>query len=451
MDKAQFTIFVVEDDEWYNRLLVHHLSLNPDYHVESFFNGKDLLAALHRQPDVISLDYKLPDMTGDTVLKRIKEVNDNIEVIIVSEQEEIETAVDLLKLGAYDYIVKSREIRERLLNTVRNLRNKLGLKQRISQLESEVEKKYDFSNTIIGTSEAMQKVFSLIEKAITTNITVTVTGETGTGKEVVAKTIHYNSGRRKQPFVAVNLAAIPSELFESELFGHEKGAFTGASYRRTGKFEEAHGGTLFLDEIGEMDINFQAKMLRALQDMEITRIGSNKPIKTDCRIIVATNRNLRQETEDGRFRKDLYYRLFGLPIELPPLRERGKDILVLARHFTERFCRDNNLAVKSFGEKALNKLMGYSWPGNVRELKSVVELAVVMATGDTVEAGDILLESESALPEVMSEHMTLREYNRKIVDIFMKKYNNNVPVVAEKLDIGQTTIYRMLKEKKQSQ
>ena len=451
MDKAQFTIFVVEDDEWYNRLLVHHLSLNPDYHVESFFNGKDLLAALHRQPDVISLDYKLPDMTGDTVLKRIKEVNDNIEVIIVSEQEEIETAVDLLKLGAYDYIVKSREIRERLLNTVRNLRNKLGLKQRISQLESEVEKKYDFSNTIIGTSEAMQKVFSLIEKAITTNITVTVTGETGTGKEVVAKTIHYNSGRRKQPFVAVNLAAIPSELFESELFGHEKGAFTGASYRRTGKFEEAHGGTLFLDEIGEMDINFQAKMLRALQDMEITRIGSNKPIKTDCRIIVATNRNLRQETEDGRFRKDLYYRLFGLPIELPPLRERGKDILVLARHFTERFCRDNNLAVKSFGEKALNKIMGYSWPGNVRELKSVVELAVVMATGDTVEAGDILLESESALPEVMSEHMTLREYNRKIVDIFMKKYNNNVPVVAEKLDIGQTTIYRMLKEKKQSQ
>ena len=230
-------------------------------------------------------------------------------------------------MGAYDYISKSEDIKDRLLNTVKNIRNGIGLKREISTLRREVQKKYSFRESILGESPAIKTVYDLIDKALSTNITVIISGETGTGKELVAKAIHYNSKRKDKPFVTVNVAAIPSELIESELFGHEKGAFTGAAYRRIGRFEEADGGTLFLDEIGEMELNLQAKLLRVLQEKEIVRIGSNKPVKTDCRIVVATNKNLKEEVKKGNFREDLYYRLLGLPIELPPLRERANDIL----------------------------------------------------------------------------------------------------------------------------
>ncbi len=446
MDEKSFKIFVVEDDEWYNRLLVHNLSLNPDYEIESFTSGKDCLDNLHKSPDVVTLDYRLPDMKGLEILKRIKAENEEMQVILISEQDEIEVVVELLKYGAYDYIVKSNDIRERLLNTVQNIRNRVSLKKELVSLRSEVQKKYSYQNSIIGNSEATKKIYELIEKATRTNISVIVTGETGTGKELVAKAIHYNSPRANKPFVAVNVAAMPSDLIESELFGHEKGAFTGANFRRIGKFEEANGGSLFLDEIGEMDISLQAKLLRALQEKEIVRVGSNKPVKTNCRIIVATNRNLQEEVMKKTFRRDLYYRLYGLPIELPPLRERGRDTLVLAKHFIKLFCSENEIPMKTLSKSAVEKLLSYSFPGNIRELKSVVELAITLADNDEIIADNIVLGDESLLMEMENTEMTLREYNIRIVKKYLEKYDNNTKRVAEKLDIGVATIYRMLKE-----
>jgi two-component system, NtrC family, response regulator AtoC len=299
MEEKPFRIFVVEDDEWYSRLIVHNLSLNPDYEIESFTNGKDCISNLYKSPDVITLDYRLPDMKGLEILKKIKAENEEIQVILISEQDEIDVVVELLKYGAYDYIVKSKDIRERLLNTVQNIRKGLSQRKEIVSLRSEVKKKYSYQNTIFGNHPSTQNIFELIEKATRTNISVILTGETGTGKELVAKAIHYNSQRASNPFVAVNMAAIPRELIESELFGHEKGSFTGANYQRIGKFEEAKGGTLFLDEIAEMDISLQAKLLRALQEKEIVKVGSNKTIKTDCRIIVATHQNLQEAVLKG--------------------------------------------------------------------------------------------------------------------------------------------------------
>ncbi|WP_320168115.1 sigma-54 dependent transcriptional regulator [Mangrovibacterium marinum] len=451
MSEKAFKIFVVEDDEWYRRLLIHNLSLNPDYEIQAFENGKDCLARLDEQPDLITLDYRLPDMKGLDILKQVKAMNEDIQVILISEQDDISVVVELLKEGAYDYIVKSRDIKERLLNTVHNIRTRTALKQEISSLRKEVKKKYSYQNTIIGNSQATQHIFDLIDKATRTNITVTVTGETGTGKELVAKAIHYNSNRAKMPFVAVNVAAIPKDLIESELFGHEKGSFTGANFRRIGKFEEAHGGTLFLDEMAEMDISLQAKLLRALQEREIIRIGSNAPVKIDCRIIIATNRNLLEEVKLGNFRQDLYYRLYGLPIELPPLRARGNDIVMLAKHFIQQFCAENKMNNKSLSAEASKKLMSYAFPGNIRELKSIMELAVTLCDQDEISTDHILFGGgHDAMADITSREMTLREYDIQIVKTFLKKYDNNTKLVAEKLDIGVATIYRMLKEDKAS-
>ncbi len=447
MDDKPFKIFVVEDNEWYNRLLVHNLSLNPDYEIESFSKGKDCLNNLHKNPDVVTLDYRLPDMQGLEVLKNIKAENPDIQVILISEQDDIEVVVELLKYGAYDYIVKSNDIRERLLNTVQNIRKGINLKREIVSLRSEIKKKYSYQSTIIGNSPATEKIFSLIEKATRTNISVTITGETGTGKELVAKAIHYNSPRASKPFVAVNMAAIPKDLAESELFGHEKGAFTGANYRRIGKFEEANEGTLFLDEIAEMDISLQAKLLRALQEKEIVRVGTNKPVKTDCRIIVATNQNLQEAVLKGTFRQDLYYRLFGLPIDLPPLRERGNDIIILSKYFIGEFCKENNLPLKTISKQAVDKLFSYPFPGNVRELKSVIELGITLSDQDEISGENIILGNEAFLSDDINAEMSLREYNIRIVKKYLEKYDNNIKLVADKLDIGVATIYRMLKEK----
>ncbi|MCE5346254.1 MAG: sigma-54 dependent transcriptional regulator [Bacteroidales bacterium] len=449
MSEKPFKIFVVEDNEWYNKLLVHTLSLNPDYEVKSFFNGKDLLNCLNESPDIITLDFRLPDMTGLEVFKKIRTEDEDVQVILISEQEDINTVVTLLKLGVVDYITKSDDIRDRLLNTVKNIRNGIGLKKEISTLRREVQKKYSFNNTILGESPAIKRVYELIDKALGTNITVVLSGETGTGKELVAKAIHYNSRRKDKSFVAVNVAAIPPDLIESELFGHEKGSFTGASFRRIGQFEEADGGTLFLDEIGEMELNLQSKLLRALQEKEIVRIGSNKPLKTDCRIIVASNKNLREEVKKGNFREDLYYRLLGLPIELPPLRERGNDILILASHFVEQFCRENNIPLKKLSEQSQNKLMSFPFPGNVRELKSVIELAVTLSGESVIEPVDLVLDQGEPLSVVAHEDLTLRGYELKIIKATLKKYNNDIRMAAEKLDIGVSTIYRILKDEKE--
>jgi two-component system, NtrC family, response regulator AtoC len=449
MSEKPFKIFVVEDSEWYNRLLVHTLSLDPDYEVKSFFTGKDFLNSLVESPDIVTLDYRLPDITGLEILKRIREENPEVQVILISEQGDIDTVVNLLKLGAYDYISKSEDIKDRLLNTVRNIRNGIGLKREISTLRREVQKKYSFRESILGESPAIKAVYDLIEKALGTNITVVISGDTGTGKELVAKAIHYNSKRKDKAFVTVNVAAIPSELIESELFGHEKGSFTGATYRRIGRFEEADGGTLFLDEISEMELNLQAKLLRVLQEKEIVRIGSNKPIKTDCRIVVATNKNLKDEVKKGNFREDLYYRLLGLPIELPPLRERANDILILARHFIGKFCEENNIGMKKLSVPAQKKLMNHPFPGNVRELKSVIELAVTLSVNDEIGPEDLVVDRGDPLSVVATDSLTLREYEIKIIKATLKKNNDDIRLAAEKLDIGVSTIYRILKEEKE--
>ncbi|MDD4755180.1 MAG: sigma-54 dependent transcriptional regulator [Prolixibacteraceae bacterium] len=445
MEDKPFRIFVVEDDEWYNRLLVHNLSMNPDYDIESFKTGKECLDNLYKSPDVITLDYRLPDIKGLEILKRIKQENEEIQVILISEQSEIEVVVELLKHGAYDYIVKSRDIRERLLNTVQNIRKGVRLKNEVISLRGEVKRKYEYASSIIGKSNAVENIYNLIEKATRTGISVTISGETGTGKELVAKAIHYNSTRSDKPFVAVNVAAIPKDLIESELFGFEKGAFTGAGYRRIGKFEEANGGTLFLDEISEMDYSLQAKVLRALQEKEIVRIGSNKVVKTDCRIIVATNKNLQELVLKKEFRQDLYYRIYGLHIELPPLRDRGNDVIILAKHFIGEFCNDNNIPLKTLSKSAVDKLLSYSFPGNVRELKSVMELAITIADTEIVTGEDIILENQALLEDIDNNEMTLREYNIRILNKYLRKYNNNTSLVAEKLGIGVATVYRMMK------
>ncbi len=450
MNERPVRIFVVEDNEWYNKLLVHTLSLNPDYEVKSFFNARDFLNSVGESPDIVTLDYRLPDLSGLEVLKRIRQENNDIQVILISEQNDIDMVVTLLKMGAYDYITKSEDIRERLLNTVQNIRNDLGLKSQIRSLRREVQKKYNFREGILGESPAIRNVYELIEKAVSTNITVIVSGETGTGKELVAKAIHYNSGRKDKAFVAVNVPAIPSELIESELFGHEKGAFTGAAFRRIGRFEEADGGTLFLDEIGEMEISLQSKLLRVLQEKEIVRIGNNKAVKTDCRIIAATNKNLKEEVKKGNFREDLYYRLLGLQIEMPPLRERGNDLLILARHFITDFCAVNNIPEKRLSPGAQKKLMAHSFPGNVRELKSLVELAATLSVHEEIMADDFNPDPDESVTTRADEDLTLREHEMKILKATLRRCNNDISLAAKKLDIGISTIYRMLKQEKES-
>lgn len=444
-EKDPVKIFVVEDDLTYTKFIKYVLSLNPDFEVEYFTTGKQFLSALNKRPAIVTLDYSLPDMSGEEVLKEIKAFDPNISVIIISAQEKIGTAVELLKAGAFDYITKDEEAKDRILNSINNARNKSSLIKEIDRLKEEINTKYEFEKSIIGNSAPIKKVFSLIEKSLKTNITVSITGETGTGKELVAKAIHYNSNRKKKPLVAVNIAAIPKELIESELFGHEKGAFTGAASRRIGKFEEAEGGTLFLDEIGEMDLNLQSKLLRVLQERELSRVGGNEIIKIDVRIIVATHRNLQDEVKAGNFREDLFYRLLGLPIQLPPLRDRGNDVILLAKHFLDQFAIENKFKKFKITSEAQEKLLQYPFPGNIRELKSIIELAAVMAQDNQITAEDITFVNTSREPFMLKE-MKLQEYVYHIIRNYLNKYDNNVLDVAKRLDIGKSSIYRYLKE-----
>ncbi|MDZ7742330.1 MAG: sigma-54 dependent transcriptional regulator [Bacteroidota bacterium] len=440
-----FKIFIVEDDELYGAMLKHHLSLNPDNEVYHFTKASEFLKNLYKNPSLVSLDYRLPDMSGMDVLKKIKEHDKDLPVIIVSGQEDVNTAVELLKKGAYDYFVKNEDTKNRLWNAVKNVKERLELKNELNELKEEIGKKYEFTNVIKGHSPAIKEVFTLIEKAIKSNISVSITGETGTGKELVAKAIHYNSPKAKKPFVAINVSAVPSELIESEMFGHEKGSFTGATTRKIGKFELANTGTLFLDEIAEMDLNMQTKLLRAVQEKEFSRVGGNDVVRVDCRIIIATNKNLAEEVNNGNFREDLYYRLMGLPIELPPLRQRGNDVLLLAKFFVDEFCKENNIGKLAISPEAQNKLMKYPFPGNVRELKAVMELASVMTNTELIEEDDISFKSTNTVSDFLLEENTLQDYTRKIIRYYLDKYNNNVLTVAKKLDVGKSTIYRMLK------
>lgn len=442
----RYKIFVVEDNVLYAQILKKQL-VEDGYQVKMFHNGRDFLAHLDENPDAVTLDYTLPDMTGFDVLMKIQKRRPETHVIVISAQENITTAIDLMKNGAYDYIMKAPDTREKLSNIIKNIYKSDQLKTENILLKDAVKEKYNFRNLIKGSSREIEHVFELMDKAIQTQISVSISGATGTGKELVAKGIHYNSKRSNKPFVAVNVSAIPEGLIESELFGNEKGAFTGADARKIGKFELANTGTLFLDEIADLDINLQAKLLRVIQERELVRLGGNETIPLDVRIITATHKNLNNLVAEGKFRKDLYYRLLGLPIELPPLKDRGNDVILLAKHFTNEFCKENEMEPKDISEEARKLLLSYHFPGNIRELKAVMELACVLSNKKVIRANHLNLNIDDSVQNLLANEKTLEEYNHEIIKHFLNKYNHNVRLVASKLGIGKSTIYRLLQQK----
>lgn len=304
---------------------------------------------------------------------------------------------------------------------------------------------YNFSNSIIGNSKPIKSIFNLLIKAVeNNNITVSISGETGTGKELIAKAIHYNSKRKSEPFIPINVTAIPSQLIESKFFGHERGSFTGAELTRKGIFEEAGNGTIFLDEIGEMDLHLQSRLLRVLQEMEVVRVGGNQAIKLNCRVIVATHKNLIEEVQKGTFRQDLYYRILGLPIQLPPLRERKEDILLLANHFLKG---DDVTAKKTISDRAKEKLLKYNFPGNVRELKAIIQLAEVLSDDQFIEIEALSFPiMDNLSDDMLEEELSMKEYELKIIQFYLHKFKNNISKTSEILKIGKSTIYRILKE-----
>jgi two-component system, NtrC family, response regulator AtoC len=393
MEKNYITsIFLVDDDEMYSTIMKTSLEQNDHYDVRLFSNGEDFFKHIHENPDVVIIDYQLPGMSGIEILKKIKQFNPAIATVILSGQDKVEVVVEAYNNGANNYIIKKENVVVELSHCIKNLSANSNLRKEVQELRQQIIDRNKYRN-IIGESKPILGVLKLIQKVENTTLITLITGESGTGKEVVAQAVHYNSQRKRKSFVPVNMAAIPEDLIESELFGHEKGAFTGANYRRIGKFEEAHEGTIFLDEIGEMPMDLQAKLLRVLQDNKIVRVGSNKEVALDIRVVAATNKNLKERVKEGKFREDLMYRLQGFLIHLAPLRERGNDILLLAKNFLVEFCKANNIKQKSITPEAVEALMNYQWPGNVRELKAVIERAALLSESEKILADDLIFSA----------------------------------------------------------
>src|SRR5690349_5871371 len=347
--------------------------------------GQEGLALAEREaPDLVLLDVKMPGMDGIEVLERLRNMNDQLPIVVISGHGTISTAVEATKKGAWDFIEKPFAS-ERVLVSLRNALDQRQLRDENRSLKKAVEVKHQ----MIGDSGVLKQIMASISRAAPTNATVLITGESGVGKELVARTIHRNSLRSRERFVQVNCAAIPEELIESELFGHEKGSFTGATEKQVGKFEQADRGTIFLDEIGDMSPKTQAKVLRVLQEGEVERLGSARTIKVDVRVIAATNKNLEEEIEKGNFREDLYFRLAVIPISVPPLRERSEDIPLLVRRYMETFSRENNARPKRITQAALDAMQRHRWKGNIRELLNTVERLIIMTAGDTIDVADL--------------------------------------------------------------
>ncbi len=486
-----FRIFVVDDDRHYARMISYHLDKNPDYEVTVFADGQEVLEKLDDQPHLLVLDIMMPGIGGIETLKRVKERQADIPVIMVSAQGVVDTAVEAMKEGAYDYITKGRDDLNKLSIVVKNALEKVSLSQELESLREEVTSQYGIEG-IIGESKAMQSAYRLIHKTLRGDLTVAIQGESGTGKELVARAIHFNSPRKSGPFVVVNCAAIPRELMESEFFGHEKGSFTGAHARKIGKFEQAHGGTIFLDEIGELDLDLQAKLLRALQAYEIQRVGGNETIRFDARVISATNRDIIPMIRKGKFREDLYYRLFQFPIQLPPLREREKDLVLLANHFLKSYLKSHpEFKGKTLSSEARRAILNYKWPGNVREMKSAIERAVLISDNNEITVDDLMLNARTMISpwEERSQHtarvsepayaqastqplngengiveesadsiagislghngnaiVSLEEIKHKAVERAYRICDGNVDKAAVELGIGRATMYRLLKK-----
>lgn len=381
-------IFIVEDDEFYATAIKQTLK-DEDYEIKIFHTGQDFLDNLHEIPNIVTLDFMLPDYTGMDLLKKITSEYPTVSTIMLSAQIDVNNVVNAYKSGAKNYIVKNENSFLELKNDIKNLVTSIKLKEEVEILYDELMDRTKYAK-IVGKSTAINRVLKLIQRVEKTNSLVMITGDSGTGKELVAEAIHINSNRSRKPFVAVNLAAIPMHLIEDELFGHEKGAFTGASDKRIGKFEEADGGTIFLDEIGEMDVALQTKLLRVLQEGQVSRLGSNKVIKLDVRIITATNRNLSEQVKLGKFREDLYYRIQGFLIHLPKLKDRGNDVIVLANHFLNLFTKKYNMGPKSFDESAIQAMQAHPWPGNVRELIAFIDRCVLMSDSNIISKDDLI-------------------------------------------------------------
>jgi two-component system nitrogen regulation response regulator NtrX len=377
-------ILVVDDEEGIRRVL-HQLFEYEDHEVRSAGGGAEAITIYQEfHPDVTFLDVKMARMDGLEALTRIREHDPNAVVVMISGHGTIDTAVEATRRGAYDFLEKPLDT-DRLLLVLRNALQQQGLAQENARLRGEIESRHQ----IVGRSFALRQVLDRVEKVAPTDARVLVTGENGTGKELVARAIHRLSPRADKAFIELNCAAIPSELIESELFGHMKGSFTGAHEDRAGKFELSDGGTLFLDEIGDMSLQAQAKVLRALQEGIVTRVGGAKPIQVDVRVLAATNKDLEEEIKGGRFREDLYYRLNVIPLHVPPLRERREDIPMLVRHFVEANAREANLRPRQFTDDAVERLQRMDWPGNVRELRNTVERLLILAGSQTVTADDV--------------------------------------------------------------
>lgn len=394
--------------------------------------------------NVLVVAYGFEPLAPDIVLQKLKTNYPDAKILsIIPEDAILKTKDFLLDRKVIDVIRMCSIVSDMVLNHVRNIYDEWKLQAEYSKLSEQND------NTFLSNAEVMQPIQSLIEKAAESEISVSISGQTGTGKEVVARRIHNLSKRKNEPFVAVNVAAIPSELIESAFFGHEKGAFTGAVARKIGYFESASGGTLFLDEIGDMDVMMQVKLLRALQEGVITRVGGTSDIKIDVRIITATHKDLQQLVDDSKFREDLYYRLMGIVIDLPPLVEREGDVIMLALHFIKQYCTRSKKALCTLSEEARQVLTNYSFPGNVRELKAMMELAVVLCSNNVIKPSDLTLRGKSASKkEFFDEEKTLEQYDQMIIKHFMKKYDHKVRIVADKLGISKTKIYKLIQEDK---
>ena len=445
----QYTVLLVDDEKSIRDTLKIILE-SEGYKVFTAENGFEALDYVKEYLiHILITDLKMPKMNGLELMEEALEIDPNIEVIFISAYADIKSAVKAMKMGAFDYVQKSFSKDELLITVEKAIRRKKLIDENLA-LKYQIEKRYDWDG-IIGKSAKMQNIFSVIDRIAISKATVLVTGESGVGKEVFARLIHNRSLRKDKQFIIVNCGAIPENLIESELFGHEKGSFTGAIHTKVGKFEQAHGGTIFLDEIGELPFPMQVKLLRVLQERKVEKIGSLEHSDVDIRVISATNRDLFEEVSKGNFRDDLYYRLNVINLEIPPLRERKEDIPLLALKFLDEFSREYNKNLKLIDIGALDILVNYNWPGNVRELKNIIERSVVVSNNN-----DEVLKKEHLPAEILEDTpqgykflkdgMTLKEYEKLIIMNALKKNGGNKAKTAEELGCQRQTLYNKMKE-----
>jgi two-component system, NtrC family, response regulator HydG len=442
---------LVVDDDADMRELAHDVLKDRGHQAVPVGSGEEALRSLAEGDYAVVLtDLRMKGMQGLELLAQIKRDYPDTNVILMTAFGSIETAVEAMKHGASDYVTKPVK-KDELVRVVERVLRETALRREVSRLRKEVHKEYSF-HQILGKSKAIQAVFDLIRRVADSPTNVLITGESGTGKELVAKAIHFNSSRKEAPFIPVNCAAIPEQLLESELFGHMRGAFTDAKIDKRGLFEEAQKGTLFLDEISELPLMLQAKILRAIQEREIRRVGANKAVSVDVRIIAATNLNLSEEVKHKRFREDLYYRLNVIELKLPPLRERLEDIPLLVAAFLKKFGEASGKEVKGVSEAALAMLMDYAWPGNVRELENVIERAVTLSRGERISPDDLPPAVQGArgdrrvLDEAAEKSLPLQEVEKEYIKKILDKTGGNKYQAAQALGIDRKTLYRKLAE-----